>query len=87
MTRLVARRLGVLAALLALGALLAVACGGDSASETQTADRVGASQGLPNGPAVTVAAGYTSPEDHVPSTGAWVPDNGQPTPVFVDAIW
>ncbi|MCY3656423.1 MAG: hypothetical protein OXG95_07405 [Chloroflexi bacterium] len=87
MIRLIAGRLGVLAALVALGALLAVACGGDSASDAQTADRVGASQGLPNGPAVTVAAGYTSPEDHVPSTGAWLPDNGQPTLVFVDAIW
>ena len=86
MIRLIANRLGALAALLALGALLAVACG-DSASDSQTADRVGASQGLPNGPAVTVAAGYTSPEDHVPSTGAWLPDNGQPTLVFVDAIW
>ena len=84
--RLVAGRLGVLAALLAVGSLLAVACGG-SASDTQTADRVGASQGIPTGPAVTMAAGYASPEDHVPSTGAWVPDNGQPTLVFVDAIW
>lgn len=82
----IASRLGALAALLALGALLAVACG-DSASDSQRADRVGASQGIPTGPAVTVAAGYASPEDHVPSTGAWLPDNGQPTLVFVDAIW
>lgn len=86
MIRLTASRLGAVAALLALGAFLAVACGG-SASDTQTADRVGASEGLPTGPAVTVAAGYASPEDHVPSTGAWLPDNGQPTLVFVDAIW
>ena len=42
---------------------------------------------FPTGRAVAVAAGYAHPEDHVPSTGAYLPVNGQPTVVFVDAIW
>jgi hypothetical protein len=36
---------------------------------------------------VTVAGNYEPPEDHVPSTGAYLPANGKPTLVFVDAIW
>lgn len=39
------------------------------------------------GPAVTVPAGYTPPDDRVDSTGAYLPVNGNPTLVFVDAIW
>ena len=86
MTGRLARRLGALAALLALGALLAVACG-DSASDGQLAQRAGSTAGFPTGPAVMVPDGYAPPNDRVPSTGAWLPDNEQPTLVFVDAIW
>ena len=42
---------------------------------------------FPTGPAVLVSSGYEPPEDHVPSTGAYLPVNGKPTLVFVDAIW
>ena len=42
---------------------------------------------FPTGPAVTVAEGYTPPGDHVPETGTYLPANGKPTLVFVDAIW
>ncbi len=42
---------------------------------------------FPTGPAVLVAADYEPPEDHVASTGAYLPSNGKPTLVFVDAIW
>ena len=81
-----ARRLGALTALLALGALLAVACG-DSASEGRLAQRDGSTAGFPTGPAVMVPDGFTAPDEGVGSTGAWLPDNAQPTLVFVDAIW
>ena len=79
----------LLGTVLAFGALLLAACSGDSASDggDRLAERVGATSGFPTGPAVTVPDGYTSPDDHVPSTGAWLPDNGQPSLVFVDAIW
>ncbi len=48
-----------------------------------------AAAGLPyaTGPAVVVAAGYEPPDDRVDSTGAYLPANGKPTLVFVDAIW
>lgn len=42
---------------------------------------------FPTGPAFAVRAGYEPPADRVPSTGAWLPANGRPTLVFVDAIW
>ncbi|MDO9444374.1 MAG: hypothetical protein Q7K37_03590 [Dehalococcoidia bacterium] len=42
---------------------------------------------FPTGPAVVVEAGYAPPEDRVPSTGAFLPANGKPTLVYVDAIW
>ena len=42
---------------------------------------------FPTGPAVTVPEGYTPPGDHVPATGTYLPANGKPTLVFVDAIW
>lgn len=42
---------------------------------------------FPTGPAVTVPEGYVPPGDHVPATGAYLPANGKPTLVFVDAIW
>ena len=37
--------------------------------------------------AVTVPPGYQPPADRVPTTGAYLPANGKPTLVFVDAIW
>jgi len=42
---------------------------------------------FPTGPAVVVEAGYAPPEDRVPTTGAFLPANGKPTLVYVDAIW
>lgn len=60
----------------------------DADASALPASGVGASPyEFPTGPAVAVAAGYAHPEDHVPSTGAYLPVNGQPTVVFVDAIW
>ena len=43
--------------------------------------------GFPTGPAVLVVANYEPPPDRVDSTGAFLPANGKPTLVFVDAIW
>ncbi len=37
--------------------------------------------------AILVAADYRPPRGRVDSTGAYVPSNGKPTLVFVDAIW
>ena len=56
---------------------------------TATASATPTPQGyaFPIGPAVLVAADYQPPEDHVASTGAYLPSNGKPTLVFVDAIW
>jgi hypothetical protein len=42
---------------------------------------------FPTGPAVVVPAGYEPPGDIVDSTGAFLPANGKPTLVYVDAIW
>lgn len=42
---------------------------------------------FPTGEAVLVAAGYEHPGDFVDNTGAYLPVNGKPTVVFVDAIW
>ena len=40
-----------------------------------------------SGPAVTVPDGWEEPRDSVARTGAYLPANGLPTLVFVDAIW
>jgi len=78
-------RAAFLAAALPLVALL-VACGGDSASPGgATGDAAGV--GFPTGPAVLVEVGYEPPTDRVDSTGAFLPANGRPTLVYVDAIW
>ena len=45
------------------------------------------SYAFPTGPAALVAADYEPPTDRVASTGAYLPSNGKPTLVFVDAIW
>lgn len=37
--------------------------------------------------AVLVAPDYRPPKGRVDSTGAYIPANGKPTLVFVDAIW
>ena len=42
---------------------------------------------FPTGPAVTVPVSYEPPSDRVASTGAYLPANGKPTLVYVDAIW
>lgn len=54
---------------------------------TPTVAATAASYGFRTGPAVSVAADYRPPGDRVPSTGAYLPANGKPTLVFVDAIW
>ena len=38
-------------------------------------------------PAVMVSADYKVPKDYVDNTGAYIPQNGKPTIVFVDSIW
>lgn len=57
-----------------------------------TADAAGASAAsaeyaFPTGPAVLVEPGYEAPTDRVDSTGAYLPVNGKPTLVLVEAIW
>jgi len=54
------------------------------AAEPSTRD---AAVALPARAAVLVADNYEPPADRVPSTGAYLPSNGKPTLVFVDAIW
>ena len=76
-----------LAAVFALGALLAAACDGGASDAAPRAERVGSTTGIPTGPAVTVPEGHAPPRGRIASTGAWVPDNGRPSLVFVDAIW
>ena len=61
------------------------ATGTTSAPATPTASD--ATFSFPTGPAVVVEAGYAPLEDRVPSTGAFLPVNGKPTLVYVDAIW
>ncbi len=48
---------------------------------------VAATPSFPTGPAVTVPVSYEPPRDRVASTGAYLPANGKPTLVYVDAIW
>ena len=57
------------------------------ATATRTATPTPAAYDFPTGPAVLVAADYVAPGDRVASTGAYIPSNGKPTLVFVDAIW
>lgn len=58
-----------------------------SSGGTEGSGGAAAVYAFPTGPAVTVPEGYTPPGDHVPATGAYLPANGKPTLVFVDAIW
>ena len=57
------------------------------ATATATPTATPESYAYPTGPVVLVAADYQPPEDRVASTGAYLPSNGKPTLVFVDAIW
>ncbi len=54
-------------------------------TDTRSSDPV--TYDFPTGEPVLVAAGYTHPTDRVDNTGAYLPTNGKPTLVFVDAIW
>lgn len=62
---------------------------GDAAAPAASAstDAAGVALSFPTGPAVLVPVGYEPPEDRVDSTGAYLPANGKPTLVYVDAIW
>ncbi len=68
------------AAFAAFAALAAIACGSPSGDARPAA-------GFATGPAVLVPADYQAPHDRVDTTGAYLPANGKPTLVFVDAIW
>ena len=84
------RALGIVFALLAGAALIAACSGSDEGSSTPSTSSAApavSDAGFPTGPAVLVPAGYQFPGDRVDSTGAYVPANGKPTLVFVDAIW
>ena len=62
---------------------------GDAAPPAASApkDDVAAAASFPTGPAVVIPVGYEPPDDRVDSTGAYLPANGKPTLVYVDAIW
>ena len=89
----IVRTTGILALLIACTALIAACTGGDDGGDAapstaaQPAAPVDSGSGFPTGPAVLVAADYQYPGDRVASTGAYIPSNGKPTLVFVDAIW
>jgi hypothetical protein len=91
-----------LAPIILLVALTAACSSGDEAASTPaeqtsgaastaagTTSRGGAASGVdfPTGPAVLVAQGYTPLKDRIDNTGAYLPANGKPTLVFVEAIW
>ena len=77
----------VLAAVLLLAACSGGNEAGSAPSTTAPSGPAATSGAFPTGPAVLVAADYQAPGDRVASTGAYVPANGKPTLVFVDAIW
>ena len=85
------RALGIAFAFLAGAALIAACSGGDEGAPAPSAASSGATAssdaGFPTGPAVLVPAGFRFSSERVDSTGAYVPANGKPTLVFVDAIW
>ncbi|MYA20066.1 MAG: hypothetical protein F4Z25_07360 [Chloroflexi bacterium] len=91
----IVRATGILALLIACTALIAACTGGDDddagsaapSTAAEPAAPVDSGSGFPTGPAVLVAADYRYPDDRVASTGAYLPANGKPTLVFVDAIW
>jgi hypothetical protein len=81
---------------LIVGALVLAACsGGDaetrapatSAAAPATSSEAGAPvYDFATGPAVLVSNDFEPSRQHVESTGAYLPANGKPTLVFVDAI-
>ena len=89
------RSLGIVTLLLACAALVAACTGGDEGAPASSGTAAPSNAGTPaatgldfaTGPAVLVAADYQYPGDRVDSTGAYLPANGKPTLVFVDAIW
>jgi len=61
---------------------------GSGADQPRSSDEPEAATfNFPTGEPVLVSADYTHPNDHVDNTGAYLPTNGKPTLVFVDAIW
>lgn len=68
-------------------AAAATAADAADADAGEAPDGAARERDFPAGPAFAVRAGYEPPADRVPSTGAWLPANGRPTLVFVDAIW
>jgi hypothetical protein len=87
---------GLVLSLAILGAALLAACGGGGPPAGEDQGATGTSGGgvasgsgydFPTGPAVMVPEGYEPPDSHVPNTGTYLPVNGKPTLVFVDAIW
>ncbi len=85
------RTLSIVFALLAGLALIAACSGGDEGapapSAGSSAATAAADGAFPTGPAVLVPADFQYSSEQVDSTGAYVPSNGKPTLVFVDAIW
>jgi hypothetical protein len=73
----------VLAALVALAA----ACATDGGAPSVGGKSGAGSPSFPAGEAVRVAANYEAPQGRVDSTGPYLPVNGKPTVVWVDAIW
>ena len=83
-----ARALWLVPLALACAALIAACTGGDEGGPTSSGTAAPEASGeFPTGPAVLVAADYQYPGNRVDSTGAYLPANGKPTLVFVDAIW
>ena len=83
-----ARALWLVPLALACVALIAACSGGDEGGPTSSGTAAPEASGeFPTGPAVLVAADYQYPGNRVDSTGAYLPANGKPTLVFVDAIW
>ena len=85
---------GMLPVAVLAAALLVAGCRGSTAAPEAPAAATQAEPsgaavdaGFPTGPAVVVGADFTPPSDRVDSTGAYLPANGKPTLVFVDAIW
>ena len=86
-------RLPALVLVLLAGAMLLAGCSGSdergagpSAAPSAAPTPVTGGD-FPTGPAALVAADFQHSADKVDSTGAFLPSNGKPTLVFVDAIW
>jgi hypothetical protein len=71
---------------------IAAGCAGPGAAEVadspgESAQATAQPLGFPTGPAVLVAPDHDPPDDRVDSTGAYLPVNGKPTLVYLEAIW